>query len=302
MRVPRRYTTAFAAKRLEAAFPALKIGTIQRLGAGYHSEAFLVNHAFVFKLPKSGHAGLALEKEAQVLRHLEGRLPLDIPVIQFYSPGNAAFAYPIIGYRCIKGRILTPQLYGAFTLREKEKAAQTIADFLKALHQAPVPSGIPGLREDFLQKLTQDYELIQALTFHRIPASAQAAVSDYYEAALRDAALQRGSQALIHYDLSCNHIVLDGRQNTITGIIDFGDTAVADTDWDFMYLMEESEEELGREFGEMVLQYYRHEDPGRLMRKLKLRQEGALFEQILFSHAAKIKPLYRRGVKALQRL
>lgn len=298
----RHYTKACAAKTLEKAFPGLKAGAVQRLGAGYHSEAFLVNHAFVFKLPKSRHAGLALEREAQVLRHLAGQLPLKIPDVSFYFQGDAAFPYPIIGYRYIDGRILTPQTYRSFSKEEKEKAAQTIADFLKNLHQLPTPSGIEGLQEDFLQKLEGDYESLRALTFHQIPARARAAVCTYYEAALRSSDLQQGKQALIHYDLSCNHIVLDKRQNTIIGVIDFGDAAVADTDWDFMYLMEESREELGREFGLKVLQYYRHEDPCRLMRKLKLRQAGELFEQILFGDAAQVKPLFRKGMRALKKL
>ena len=42
----------------------------------------------------------------------------------------------------------------------------------------------------------------------------------------------------------------------MSGIIDFGDVAITDADKDFVYLLEQSEEEIGREFGLKVLKYY----------------------------------------------
>ncbi len=48
---------------------------------------------------------------------------------------------------------------------------------------------------------------------------------------------------------------LDGN-NRLTGIIDFGDSGIIDEYCDFIYLLEDSEEEIGTNFGEDILRMY----------------------------------------------
>ena len=62
-------------------------------------------------------------------------------------------------------------------------------------------------------------------------------------------------KCLCHNDFSCNHLLLDDN-NRLCGIIDFGDSGIIDEYCDFIYLLEDSEEELGHEFGEDVLRLY----------------------------------------------
>ena len=64
-----------------------------------------------------------------------------------------------------------------------------------------------------------------------------------------------GRKCLCHNDFSCNHLLLDDN-NRLCGIIDFGDSGIIDEYCDFIYLLEDSEEELGYEFGEDVLKLY----------------------------------------------
>ena len=42
----------------------------------------------------------------------------------------------------------------------------------------------------------------------------------------------------------------------LVGIIDFGDSGIIDEYCDFIYLLEDSEEEIGKDFGEDILQLY----------------------------------------------
>ena len=49
--------------------------------------------------------------------------------------------------------------------------------------------------------------------------------------------------------------MLDGN-NRLTGIIDFGDSGIIDEYCDFIYLLEDSEEEIGTNFGEDILRMY----------------------------------------------
>ena len=52
-------------------------------------------------------------------------------------------------------------------------------------------------------------------------------------------------KVLCHSDLSCNHILV--KDNKLSGIIDFGDVAITDADKDFVYLLEQCDEEMFNE-------------------------------------------------------
>ena len=45
--------------------------------------------------------------------------------------------------------------------------------------------------------------------------------------------------------------------NKLIGIIDFGDAGITDEYSDFLYLLEDSDEEVGSSFGEEILKIYK---------------------------------------------
>ena len=51
--------------------------------------------------------------------------------------------------------------------------------------------------------------------------------------------------------------MLDGN-NRLTGIIDFGDSGIIDEYCDFIYLLEDSEEEIGTNFGEDIKNVWKY--------------------------------------------
>jgi aminoglycoside 2''-phosphotransferase len=58
--------------------------------------------------------------------------------------------------------------------------------------------------------------------------------------------------SLVHNDFSKDHILFDTVNKEITGIIDFGDIAFGDPDYDFIYLLDE----FGESFLIEILKYY----------------------------------------------
>ena len=62
-------------------------------------------------------------------------------------------------------------------------------------------------------------------------------------------------KCLCHNDFSCNHLILDNNFK-LTGVIDFGDAGIIDEYCDFIYLLEDSDEEIGSEFGKQILDIY----------------------------------------------
>ena len=68
--------------------------------------------------------------------------------------------------------------------------------------------------------------------------------------------IKRKDLCLLHGDFSLNHVLFN-EENTVCGILDFGDSRIGRAKSDFIYLLDhEDEEEFGVEFGKMVLSNY----------------------------------------------
>lgn len=293
------YKTDFINRVMRESFPNLYINKLDPLGSGYNCDAFLVNGQYVFKFPKSEKANASLKNEILALNYLKNKLPLPIPQIEFSSDKSKIFPYRIIGYEQIRGRILTAELYQAFTESEKDSLAKSIAEFLRALHSVDIPEELKELEDDFVEGLKIDYDDIRSLVYDSLSVKSKEFTDNYYQNALSDDDYKAVRTALIHNDLSCNHILID-KDNNAAGIIDFGDVAITDVDFEFVYLFEDSEEELGSDFGKRVLKYYRHENEERLMKKIQLKQDGEVFEKILFGNAMGLDDMFNEGLSELQ--
>lgn len=68
--------------------------------------------------------------------------------------------------------------------------------------------------------------------------------------------IKRKDFVLLHGDFSLNHILFD-KNNLPCAILDFGDTRIGKSMSDFIYLLdEEDDEEFGKNFGLQVLKEY----------------------------------------------
>ena len=68
--------------------------------------------------------------------------------------------------------------------------------------------------------------------------------------------IRRNDLCLLHGDFSLNHILFD-EDNRVCGVLDFGDSRVGKPKSDFIYLLDdEDDEEFGVAFGKMVLNKY----------------------------------------------
>ncbi len=294
------YDESYIKEVLNKVIPNINIKEIKLLGAGFDSEAYLINNKYVFKFPKTIESKKGLIKEVKLLKYLEDKLPLDIPKIDFYFKGNEFFEFGISGYKIINGRILTPGLYKSFSILEKEKLAEKIAEFLSKLHKLPLPKDIEDLEEDVVVDFKVDYEKIKKLAFHQIPNSAKEYVKGFYKNLFRNPDFFNYHKAICHNDLSCNHIIIDNKKNEVIGIIDFGDAAITDRDLDFVYLLGDDKKEMGKDFVLKVLKYYNHPNVSLVLKKLQWKQEGLVFEKIIFGNQKKLDDMYNEGINILK--
>ena len=264
------------------------------LGQGLDSIAYFVNNEYVFKQAKHDEARANLQKEKLVLDYLRGKITLQIPEIEYYSE-----EYHVCGYKAIKGDKLTPELYKAMSNGEKDRLAQDIAMFLSQMHALPLPD-IDILQVDVVDDYQSDYDALRKTVYEKISDRSKAYLDDLFQWIFSDRRITEYVKALCHNDLSCNHMII--QNNRVIGIIDFGDAAVTDRDRDFIYLLEESREELGREFGRKVLEYYHHPNKDIPILKADLNEEYYPIELILGGQAMKSEDMYNKGLNKITTL
>ncbi|MCH5270317.1 MAG: aminoglycoside phosphotransferase family protein [Lachnospiraceae bacterium] len=179
---------------------------------------------------------------------------------------------------------------------EKDMLAQDIALFLREMHSIPLPD-IDGLELHVINDYRNDYDTLRETIYNKIPNKSKEYIEDFYKRILNDERISQYVKALCHNDLSCNHIII--QNNKAVGIIDFGDAAITDRDKDFVYLLEDSIEEIGREFGVKVLKYYNHPNIDIPILKANLNDEYYPIEQILGGQAMKLDDMYNKGLNKI---
>ncbi len=261
------------------------------LGQGLDSIAYLVNNEYIFKQSKHDIARINLKKEMRVLNYLKNQITLQIPDIEYYSE-----EYSVCGYKEIKGNKLTPSIYKSLSDDEKDILAQDIALFLREMHAIPLPN-IAGLELHVMDDYRSDYETLRETIYDKISDKSKEYIDDLYKRILNDERISQYVKALCHNDLGCNHIII--QNNKAVGIIDFGDVAITDRDKDFVYLLEDSSEEIGREFGIKVLEYYNHPNKEIPILKADWNDEYYPIEQILGGQAMKLDDMYNKGLNKI---
>lgn len=157
-------------------------------------------------------------------------------------------------------------------------------------------------REDMALKYRNDRDRLVKLIGHELEDKTAAKVDVLYRGIFSNKDLMDINKAFVHNDFSCSHILYDMEKKRVSGIIDFGDSCVTDVDNDFYCLLEEAEEELGRDFGLKVLSYYGYEDVDRLLRKADFHESYWCVEQILYGYEYGYDDWIRQGMERIRSL
>ena len=239
-------------------FPDLLVTSMAPLphvGWGGDSDAWLVNGALVFRFPRTPAVAAQLAVEACLLPALTPSLPLRIPDFE-YVARDAATSLPIfVGYLAIAGEPMTPALLNERGPADQDAStlASSIAGFLTALHGWPVEQaracGVAEEREP--ERTYALFDRVRDRVYPLLAPALRAWTDHLFGDALADPRLWDHTPALVHGDLSADHILFDRATRTLAGIIDFGDMAVGDPLGDFVGLAP-----YGKAFLEAVLAAY----------------------------------------------
>lgn len=252
----------FFLRKIKHSFPAVKWKKYRYLTHGWDHVIIILDDELVFRMPKEAPKDLQsdLHDEIQLLRYLKKKVEVRIPDYSYLSKDKS-----LAGYKFLEGRELNSRLFKHLSASEKEKFARQLADFLTTLHNTPA-SIIKKykIRTDDTQK---NYgwlvENTKKFLFPRLNKKETDLIKEYL-AELRTALGLNYSNALVHNDLTWEHILWDKQKKQIN-IIDFSDRAFGDPASDFAGLWE-----YGPGLVKKIYKFYHGKKDGKLLYRSQL--------------------------------
>jgi aminoglycoside 2''-phosphotransferase len=222
------------------AYPAFCVGSIDFNGKGQNSDVLVVNGEFIFRFPKYPHVLERLRTETAILNGIEDHVTLETPNPEFINLEAQGVGQAFVGYRMIHGEPLWRQTFQ--TIRDAERLdalAMQLAGFLKELHAVPVDKAIACELpvSDTYDECADIYTRIREKLFSYMRPDAAEWVARHFETFLKDASNFEYEPVLKHSDFGPSNILFDKQTQTITGIIDFGSSALGDPAYDFAGLL-----------------------------------------------------------------
>jgi aminoglycoside 2''-phosphotransferase len=280
---------------IAACFPKLIIHSCALHSQGWDSVAVAVNSQFIFRFPKRHDVEPQYKKEARLLPTLAGALSLPIPDVAFFWPGGTPSLGLFIGHHLIDGAQLTA---AHLTQNHVDEIARQLGQFLSVLHrfskERATQLGVPESDQARWRRHYQNqYAQIQQQILPLLAPPMQARIAREWQTFLADET--RFPTTLIHHDLNGEHILYDLERGALSGIIDWGDTAIGDPAIDFTGLLAD----YGEDFTEQVLAHYQGEVDATFRQRMHFYLGVMPLNTVLFGLATGQAEYVREGLGEL---
>lgn len=258
---------------IESLAPDLHVESVVFEGGGDFCRAYTVNSDWIFRFAYNDEGSRSLEREQALLPKLAPTLTTPIPNIKYFGhqrETNLTF----VGYPKLHGEPLSYDGFMALKPVRRIQCANDMVLFLQQLHAFSLDDaramGVPecdypfcrteeGITEGSADEIyKRELALLTnhpRLSTYLDDATRQQVVTSCSR--LVDALMESPQPgdlppALVHGDLSGEHILLDADKKLIAGVIDFTDVVITTPVLDFMYLTEA----YGTDFMLSVMQFY----------------------------------------------
>ena len=223
----------FLLRRIREEFPEIKWKNYRYLTHGWDHDIVILDGKIVFRTPKDSRYKNELKNEIQLLHYLKKKVKAGIPEYNYVSRDRS-----LAGYNMLMGWELTASRFRRLYASEKEIVAKQLAEFVTAVHATP-KSVIKKFHVKSYNQQKLYEELVRntkKLVFPRLPKK-DAQLVESYLVELKNALGHDFPKALVHNDLTGEHILWDAKNKQIN-IIDFSDRAFGDPASDFAGLLE----------------------------------------------------------------
>jgi len=199
--------------------PALADRRLRRIGTGWDNVVFRLGSDLTVRVPRRELGARAIETELRWLPQVAESLPLPVPTALLAGEPTAFYPWRWAVCTHVPGQACQD---AAFSGRRGQRAADTLAGFLRALH-VPAPAGAPTSPFRGVPLARRADSVASAL--HIVPRGQRDLVARAWGQAL-EAESHTGVDLWVHGDLhGLNVLASRGR---ISGVIDFGDLCAGD--------------------------------------------------------------------------
>ncbi len=224
--------------------PGYEVRSVAKLGEGLDNVAYEVNAELIVRASKEAaldRRSESIRREADLLAAVSELSPLPVP-----EPIFGDVEAGVLAYCKLPG---VPLLDQAVT--DPARLASDLGGFLGRLHRASVQEmeKLVGRDADPLTTWRQEAERDYLKIAKQLPATARRLVEDFLG---RVPPAEKRVVAFCHNDLGAEHVLVDAGTNTVTGIIDWTDAAIADPAYDLALIYRD----LGPEVFDLTLTHY----------------------------------------------
>lgn len=246
-----KYNYEFLKNEIKEKFD-FQVNEIKYLGGGVDSNAYLVNGDYIFKFGISENSKLDYKAQKIFSDFYKKNVICNIetPNIEYYYSDDKI---RIAGYKVVKGIFINRELYDKLEKQQQEKIVKDIAMFLKKLHEYN-ETNLELEVLDMRKKMLDEVKLIKNTIYNTLTENEKKYI-DRFEKRITESDVFNAKKCLCHIDFNPDHILLDDNYN-FKGVIDWGGAAIACEYAEFPYLLSNGEDEMGRDFGLKVLDYY----------------------------------------------
>ena len=223
---------AGAVSLLRAVRPDVEWRSLRYADDGWDHEVLLLDDHVVVRIPNEEHYRRMLDAERIVLGRLSGSCRAALPRVRWIAPDRRLALHDFV-----PGDALTSDRLAALSRRDRDAAADQLAELLAAMHAidpAVLPTGTPSWT------VAEEHREVARLAATGLPGLLSSAELDAVEAILADVpALVTAAPGtvLVHGDVYEDHLLWDATARRL-GLIDFSDLATGDPAIDFAELMD----------------------------------------------------------------
>ena len=246
-----RHNTQRLKNEIEETF-GFVVEKIKHLGDGVDSNAYLVNDHYVFKfgISENSKRDYEVQKIFSDFYRENSINDIETPNIEFYCNNDKL---KIVGYKVIDGTFVSRSLYNSMNEAEQNSFCKDVASFLRTLHNLSANEiGLDSI--DMKEKMLNEVRLIKETLYDSLDQNEKRYI-DQFKTRIINSDVFSGKRCICHVDFNPDLIIID-QNHKFKGVIDWGEAAITCEYAEFPYLLSDGEDELGREVGLKILEYF----------------------------------------------
>ena len=218
-------------RRVQEQYPGFSATSGRTVEAGQNNRVVLFDNAWIFRFPRHGKGGETLRHEVDVLRQLQGRVPVPIPNPAYVHFADDDPGKSYVGYRFLEGVPLTRQLAAGLTEERLRSIAASMVAFLDGMHRAPID--YTTMRVQSLDHWRNMFSRIGRLLFPHMRLDARRQTGERFEGFLSHPESRTIPAVLIHGDFGGANLLLTDPLDALSAVLDFGSACLGDPAIDY---------------------------------------------------------------------